>query len=226
MNEKLRVVGGLTRHDVRNKLAIIAGQTYLLKKQIGDIPDLAKRLDKINEAVDAANILFEFSRSYERIGAEKPTSINVEECFNQAAALFPNLAPIKIVNECQGLEVMSDSMLSQLFYNLIDNSLKHGEKVTQIRLYFSKCVDQVKLLYEDDGMGIPEVNKPQIFGNGFTTGKGSGVGLKLIKKLVEVYGWTITEEGEPEKEAKFIIIIPKLDKSKNENYQFVRPESK
>jgi signal transduction histidine kinase len=88
----------------------------------------------------------------------------------------------------------ADLLLRQLFYNLIDNSLKHGEKATQIRLLYAKEGDELKLLYKDDGVGIPEANKKKLFDQGFTTGRGCGLGLHLIKKMIEVYGWTI-EDG-------------------------------
>ena len=103
---------------------------------------------------------------------------------------------------------MADSLLKQLFYNFLDNSLKYGEKVTQIRLHFTKEGDGVKLFYEDNGVGIPEANKPKLFHEGFYHRKKHRFGLFLIKKMVEVYGWTITEEGEPGKGAKFVITIP------------------
>lgn len=112
------------------------------------------------------------------------------------------------MNECEGLTIVADSLLRQLFYNLIDNSLKHGEKVTQIKLHFIKEVGQVKLFYEDDGVGVPEANKLKLFHEGFTTGGGTGLGLTLVKKMVEVYGWNIKEEGEQGKGAKFVMTIP------------------
>ncbi len=208
LNEKLRVVGSLTRHDVGNKLAAIAGSEYLLRKLIGGKPEFVKYLDNIKNAIDASHKLFEFSHYYEKIGAEKTAVMEVFECFNMAAALFSNLTELKIVNDCQGLKVLADSLLRQLFYNLIDNSLTHGEKVTQIRLHFSKGVDEVKLFYEDNGVGIPQANKSRLFEVGFTTGKGSGLGLALIKRMVEVYGWSIVEEGEEGRGAKFKITIP------------------
>jgi PAS domain S-box-containing protein len=207
-NEKLQVVGSLTRHDVGNKLMIVKSNIYLLKKQIGDNPKLAKYLEDIDSAIKLSDDMFEFSRFYEKIGVEKPSKTDVSQCFNQAVALLPTSDAIKIVNDCKRLEVTADSLLKQLFYNLIDNSLKHGEKVNQIRLHYTKDGDGVKLFYEDDGAGVPEVNKPKLFDIGFTTGKGSGLGLYLIKKMMDVYGWTITEEGEPGKGAKFVITIP------------------
>ena len=48
--------------------------------------------------------------------------------------MFSGLAGAKFVNECRGLSVLADSLLRQIFYNLLDDSLKHGEKVSQIRV--------------------------------------------------------------------------------------------
>jgi len=218
INEKLGVVGSLTRHDVGNKLMVIKSNMFLLKKQIGDDPKLGKYLEGIDSAIKSSDEMFEFSRSYEKIVVENPSEIDVAQCFNQAVALLPGMGTIKIVNDCQELKVTADSLLKQLFYIFLDNSLKYGEKVTQIRLHFTKDGGGVKLFYEDNGVGISEVNRPKLFHEGFTTGKGTGLGLYLIKKLVEVYGWTITEEGEA-KGARFVITIPWLNKNGKESFQ-------
>jgi signal transduction histidine kinase len=128
MNEKLSVVGRLTRHDVGNKLIIAKSNMYLLKKQIGDNPKLSGYIEGIDSALDQSDKMFEFSRFYEKIGVEEPSEVDVFQYFNQAVALFPNLDDVRVVNECHGLDVVADSLLEQLFYNFIDNSLKHGEK--------------------------------------------------------------------------------------------------
>jgi signal transduction histidine kinase len=134
------------------------------------------------------------------------------------------LKRVKIANECHGLTVLADSLLRQLFYNLIDNSLKYGDKTSQIRIYYEKTDDQLRLIYEDDGIGILQDTKPKIFDEGYTTGKGSGYGLYLIKKMMEVYGWTIQETGEPGKGARFIITIPKANQKGKENYRIAAPD--
>ena len=63
----------------------------------------------------------------------------------------------------EGLEVIADSLLKQLFYNFLDNSLKYGRKVTQIRLHLTKEGEGMKLFYEDNGVGIAEANKQKLF---------------------------------------------------------------
>jgi PAS domain S-box-containing protein len=207
MNEKLRVVGGLTRHDVKNKLSVIRANAYLLKKRLSAEPELVKLIVDIDSAVGAADKLLEFSRLYEKIGAEQLSMIHIEDCFDEAVALLPALSSLTVLNECKGLSVRADSLLRQLFYNLLDNTLKHSQKATQIRVHFTKSDDSVKLIYEDNGIGIPEENKPKLFTEGFTTGNGSGLGLRLVKKMVEVYGWTIKETGVPGQGARFEILI-------------------
>jgi signal transduction histidine kinase len=187
---------------------VIKSNLFLLEKQIGDDPKLAKYLKGIDYAINQSEELFEFSRLYERIGVEKPVITNITQCFNEAIRLFSGLERIELVNDCQGLEVMADSLLSKLFYNLIDNSLKHWEKVTQIHLYFTKEGDGLNLFCEDNGVGVSKANKSRLFEAGYSTGKSTGLGLYLVKKMMDVYGWTITEEGEEGKGAKFVISIP------------------
>ncbi len=208
-NEKLRVTGSLTRHDVRNKLSVIKTNVYLLKKRLGENPELKKYLQGIDDAVEASNKLFEFSTMYEKIGVEKPSEIDIGIYFQQAADLLQN-NNIKIVNECKGLVVTADTLIRQLFYNLLDNSSKHGKTVTEAMLYFNEKDNDIELIYQDNGAGIPQEIKPKIFLEGFTTSNGSGLGLMLAKKMVEAYGWSITESGESGKGAKFVITIPKI----------------
>ena len=207
-NEKLRVLGSLTRHDIGNKLMGAKLNVYLLKKRLGANAELDSYFDGVESAFGVVDKIFDFNRLYGQIGFEKPSKENVFECFSQAVALVQNLGSVRVFNECQGLELIADSLLKQLFYNFIDNSMKHGEKVTQIRLYCTKDVDSCKIIYEDDGVGIPEANKRRLFEVGFTTGNGSGLGLALIKRIIDVYGWNIVEAGEPGKGVKFVISIP------------------
>jgi signal transduction histidine kinase len=117
------------------------------------------------------------------------------------------LKGVAVVNECGGFEVLADSLLMELFHNLIDNSLKYGEKITHIRVYTVKKQDgTTDLLYEDNGVGIDAGMREMLFQKGF--GKGTGYGLYLIKRICEMYGWTICENGEAGKGVRFVINIP------------------
>ena len=110
---------------------------------------------------------------YELLGAEELTFINVEGKLNEAQALFSGPLP-SIVNECQGLMVLADSFLRQLFYNFIDNTRKYGLRATTIKVHYEKTQDCLRLIYEDDGVGVSVENKVCLFKEGFSTGGNTG----------------------------------------------------
>jgi PAS domain S-box-containing protein len=220
INEKLRVVGGLTRHDVRNKLAAVAGNAYLLRKRLADDLEATEYVKSVEAAVRGSERIFDFAAAYEKLGIEKLAYVDAEKILNEAIAMFPDLKGVRIVNGCDGLILLSDSLLRQLFYNLIDNSLKYGQKTTQIRIHYEKTRNnELRLAYEDDGIGISKDAKPKLFNEGFTSGKGSGYGLYLIRKMLDVYGWAIDETGEPSKGVRFTISIPETKPDGTQNYR-------
>ncbi|MCW3984042.1 MAG: PAS domain S-box protein [Candidatus Bathyarchaeota archaeon] len=208
INEKLRVVGSLTRHDVRNKLGTITGYSYLIKKKLKDNPEVVDKLDKMVQSVRDVERIFDFARAYERLGSEELTFVDVGKAVNDAKALFSDPIP-SVINNCSGLLVLADSFLSQMFYNFIDNTRKHGKKATTIKISYEEADNEVKLIYQDDGEGISKENKPNLFKEGFSTAGSSGFGLFLIKKMIQVYGWDIREDGEPGKGVRFVMSIPK-----------------
>ncbi len=220
VNEKLNVVGSLTRHDVRNKLSVINGNVFILKKKHSDRLEIMDQLGNMEQACKSIDKIFDFAKMYERLGVEELSYIDVEKTIDEAVALFSGSINVNVINDCHGLTLFADSFLRQLFYNLIDNSIKHGGHVTNIRVYFEK-VDEGRLIlvYEDDGVGISAVNKPQLFKEGFSTSGTSGYGLYLIRKMMEVYGWAIQENGEPDKGAKFTITIPGINQKGKENFR-------
>lgn len=217
MNEKLRVVGRLSRHDVRNKLSAVVGNAYLTKKKLPANSEALNYVAEIEKAVQQAVRIFDFARAYEMLGAEELVYVGAEKTINEAVSLFSDMYSAKVTNECYGLQLLADSLLRELFYNLIDNSLKYGKKITQIRIFYEKSEDQLRLVYEDDGVGITPGEKLNLFKEGI--GKGTGYGLYLIKKMMEVYGWTIQETGQPGQGARFLITIPAINEKGKANYK-------
>ncbi len=220
LEEKLRVVGGLTRHDVRNKLSAVTGNAYLLRQKLAGDPKALEQLNDMEAAVQQMEQIFEFARTYEKLGVEQLTDMDVKKILDEAVSVFSDLKGVKIMNECHGLTVLADSLLRQLLYNLIDNSLKYGEKIRQIRVYYkTSSTDRLELVYEDDGVGIPGNMRSDLFKEGFTSGKGTGYGLFMIKRICEVYGWTIHETGKQGQGVRFTMTIPKLSKHGKKNYE-------
>lgn len=218
VNEKLNVVGRLTRHDARNKLSVILNNVYLAKLRLSGDQIALDYLRNVEATVDQIERLFEYAATYNMLGIEELDYSNVEKRFSEAAGLFSGTHKIQFVNECSGLIVLADSLLRQLFYNLIHNSIVHGKEVSQIRVYYETEKNQLKLIYEDDGVGIPDDEKALIFKEGY--GKGTGYGLYLIKKICDAYSWTIRENGVIGEGARFVMTIPKTNKDGKASYRF------
>ena len=217
MNEKLRVIGGLTRHDILNKLQIINSNLFLSKKNGG----YTQAFEAIENTSKQIRSILEFSRDYEMLGAEELKYIDVDWALIEAVSLASDMKGVCVLNDCLGLSVLADSLLREIFHNLIDNTLKYGEKTTQIQVSYEDMGGQLKLVFEDDGVGIPSEMKQKLFTRGF--GKGTGLGLFLIKKVVDFYGWQVQEAGTEGKGAKFMITIPKTNANGKDNYHIRKP---
>ena len=204
LNEKLRVVGSLTRHDVRNKLSALNVHIFLLKKKAKRNLELAQHIQGIELASKQIVELLEFARVYEKLGAEELNYIDVGDCIAKASELA-DLKSNELINECYGLTVMADSLLRQLLYNFIDNTLEHSQSSTKIRFYY-EVGSTIKLIYEDNGVGIAAECKTALFDERNSTGIGHG--LYLVRRICETYGWSIVETGKLGQGVRFVISIP------------------
>ena len=148
----------------------------------------------------------DFAKTFELIGTQERTLIDVGRMVNSAVSLFADLKGITIINECEGFQVYADSLVMELFHNLMDNSFKYGEKLTQIRISVRKAVGGKELIYQDDGVGIDLELRTKLFQKG--AGKGTGYGLWLIKRICEMYGWSISEKGQSGEGVRFVMFIP------------------
>ena len=63
-----------------------------------------------------------------------------------------DLVEVEVINECVNVNVVADSMLVTLFYNFIDNSVEHGEKVSKITLRCLNSNDSLRIVYEIDAI--------------------------------------------------------------------------
>ncbi|CAJ37940.1 PAS domain-containing protein [Methanocella arvoryzae] len=122
-----------------------------------------------------------------------------------------------------GCYVNADSMIYDVFSNLVGNSIKHSEGAVVITINLNSAVINNEKYYrvsiEDNGPGIEPDLKTRIFNRIYYEGgimRGKGIGLYLVKVLVECYhGGIIVEDrvpGDYTKGARFIVILPAADK--------------
>jgi len=88
----------------------------------------------------------------------------------------------------------------------MENAIRHGGKIRNIRFSLPDLEDTLTITCEDDGVGIPSEEKEYIFDHGF--GKNTGIGLFLAREILSITGLSIRECGEPGKGARFEILVP------------------
>jgi signal transduction histidine kinase len=93
-----------------------------------------------------------------------------------------------------------------VLYNLFENAIRHGVKVTEITIHFNEEESSGMLIVEDNGIGIPAPIKERIFERGF--GTNTGFGLYLIRQILPITGLSIRETGIEGKGARFEISLP------------------
>ena len=199
-NRKINLLASITRHDVANQVTILKGYAQIALMEQPD-PVVADLLSKIEAAGSIISRVIEFTRSYQELGMHAPGWYRVSEMVSRHKP-----ENIQISCTCDA-EVFADPMLEKVFFNLIDNSIRHGERVTVIRIRCEQEMDGLTITVEDDGTGVPPDCKEKIFLKGY--GKNTGFGLFLAREILAITSITIRETGEPGKGAVFTITVPK-----------------
>lgn len=157
---------------------------------------------KMESAIKAIQGQIEFTRVYHDLGTREPGW----EDLNQVLMKIPVPATITMNADVAGIEVYADPMLEKVFFNLLDNSIRHGQHVTEIRVSSFRGNDRLEILWEDNGTGIAVDEKEKIFERGY--GKNTGLGMFLAREILALTGITIRENGTERTGARFKITVP------------------
>ena len=204
-NAKLNILSAVTRHDIKNNLTGLIGFMHLLDEQVPDDPILHGYLKKQSECADAILRQIEFARYYENLGVESAGWYDLHSVIDDAARQLP-MSGIAL-DPGKNASIYADPLIEKAFYNLMENSIRHGVHVTSLSFDFSESDGMLLLTYTDNGIGIPRDEKERIFERGF--GNHTGLGLFLIREILSITGITIVENGTPGDGARFVISVPK-----------------
>ncbi|HPY59469.1 MAG TPA: CHASE4 domain-containing protein [Methanospirillum sp.] len=204
LNKKLSLLGSMTRHDIVNQLTTIRGMLGLVHRKTDD-EVILNLIETAEEAADRVNKHIEFSKEYQKAGMQVPVWQNLQTCWSLAYAMTRKKG-LTFTYDGKNYEVFADQLLQKVFYNLIDNSLKHGKSVFYIMVHTRVEDGNLVIIYEDDGEGIQDSMKERVFERG--VGSGTGWGLFFVREVLGLTGITITEEGTFGIGAKFLITVP------------------
>ncbi len=205
-NKKLTLLSSITRHDINNQLLTLNGFLEYLHRKVTD-PDLEDYFTRITKASTRIEAMIRFTKEYEKIGTNVPIWQDCRKLVDTAAKQAA-LGKVVVKNDLPvGAEVFADPMIVKVFYNLMDNAVRYGGKITTIRFAAEERDGNHIVVCEDDGEGVVANEKEMIFERGF--GKNTGLGLTLAREILDITGITIRETGEPGKGARFEMGIPK-----------------
>ena len=203
-NSKLNLLSSITRHDVLNQLTVLLGYIEIMR-EVEDTGERNLYLEKMNASACSIRQLIEFTKDYQDIGVHAPAWQNVAATVN-AAAEMAGTANVHLVVSAYDLEIYADPLFEKVLYTLVENSLRHGGKATDITVSARQEDERYVLLVGDDGKGIPAAEKELIFRRQY--GVNTGYGLFLAREVLSITGISISETGTQGEGACFELSIP------------------
>ena len=201
MNKQLNLMSHIARHDTLNQIMVIQGYLELMRDSLQD-PGILRYLDKLERSAERIRDHIEFTHLYQEVGSQDPQWQRLQD-------ILPDIGErldVTFETDVDGLEVLADAMLEKVFYNLLDNSMRHGGDIRKVTLHHEVLPEGLLLLWEDDGVGVPDDVKELIFERGF--GRNTGMGMFLIREILAITGISIRESGVAGRGARFELLVP------------------
>lgn len=201
-NIQLNLLSSITRHDILNKVSL--ARLFLDDAQMKYTdPEIIDKLQKTESAIESIQTQIEFTRVYEELGSHEPQWTMLDSAIPRS--LLP--ASIILSVNVQGILIYADPMVNKVFFDLLDNSIRHGQRVSEVRVSSHEKNGDLIIVWEDNGAGVNEEEKELIFDRGF--GKNTGFGMFLVREILSLTGISIIENGFPGEGARFEITVPR-----------------
>ncbi len=212
--ERLSTFGqlvGSIGHELRNPLGVIETSVYILKGRLPPDERTTKHVERISEQVGIANgivtQLLEMIRDRPLVAAP----VNLEEVLAnaRAAVAFPPEVTVKLSGLSGLPPVPGDAgQLRQVFVNLLENALHAALPRGEVSVRAALEGSEVELAVEDSGPGVEPSIRARLFEPLITTkAKGIGLGLSLVKRIVERHGGSIAYRP-GSRGARFVLRLP------------------
>ncbi len=223
-----RLAGGIA-HDFNNILAAILGNAELARMDYGQDPKLAEMLDSILSAGERARELIVQILSYSRQRRTDPMALDIAPALSESLKLLRSGTPATVelitqIPDTLPLVLADETEVQRILMNLGTNAVQAmgaaGGRVTISAGEVSGGDDDhpkiprrrsVCLRVEDNGAGMDDTTLEHIFDPFFTTkelGKGSGLGLSVVKGIVESLNGVIVVESTPHSGTTFRVFFP------------------
>lgn len=200
LNDTLKVINKILRHDILNELTVVMSICELIQTKDDKLKD--KMIKTIYKSVNLIDKMRELEQAVTSGGQMK--SYDLQNVILEIVKNYPNIEST-VTGNCK---VLADEAINSVVDNLIRNAVVHG-KTDKVDFKIDHDENYCTLKVTDYGKGIPQEIKEDIFEEGASFGdsRGSGLGLFIVKKVIERYGGTIIVEDNTPNGAKFIISL-------------------
>jgi len=202
---KLALLNAVTFQDIQTAAFSLAAYQELVKAAVTDQKArsyIEKQEVFLKKMVDT----LDFAKNYQEMGIHPPRWQNVRQVFLFAISHLDFLHMKQNIN-LANLEIFADPLFEKALFNIMQNVLEHGSRATEVTLFFVEHPENLVLVIEDNGVGIPPEEKNMIFDRGY--GKGSGLGLFLVREVLSITGMSIRETGTSGQGTRYEIMVPK-----------------
>jgi PAS domain S-box-containing protein len=205
LTKKIALLNTVIFTDIQNKVFVQMGYLELARQAATD-PRQKSYLEKEEAVVREIQASLSFAGQFNDMGMSPPRWQNVSEVLLFAVSHL-ELGGIAREFHVEGLEIYADSLLERVFVTIAENTVAYAPGATFIRAGYTLEGDDAVILVEDNGPGIAQDRKEEIFRKG--AGAGGSTSLFLSREILSITGITIRETGAAGGGARFEIRVPK-----------------
>lgn len=223
LNGLQRQFVSLVSHEFRTPLAIIDGHAQRMSRKIETMPldsmkgTLAKVRNSVSKLIDLMEKVLNTSKVEAGTIEFNPAPCPLADLLSEAIENQQSICTThKIVADIDPLPnhfVGDSKLIHHIFSNLLSNAVKYSPNADTVFVTGSIEQNEARISFRDQGVGIPEDEVRKLFSQFFRarTAKGisgTGIGLNLVKSLVEMHGGRVEAESEEGKGSTFSVILP------------------
>lgn len=216
--DNLETLNQVLRHDIRNDLQLVLSYSEVLAESAA--PEHREHVSTITESAEHAVELTQTAQEMADVLLDTEASVGTVDLRPILDSEIDGIraahddASITLDDGIPDVTVAGDEMLESVFRNLLKNAIQHNDKqVPKITVSATADDETVTVQIADNGPGVPDNQKQEIFGKGETgmDSAGTGLGLYLVETLVSTYGGSVAVEDNDPEGAVFVVTLPRVD---------------
>ncbi|MFA5366075.1 MAG: ATP-binding protein [Candidatus Bathyarchaeia archaeon] len=226
--KRLSAIGqtaGMVGHDIRNPLQSITSSMFLIEYDLANLPESEEKesakqeMKSIYEQISYVDKIISDLQDYARPLKPELAEVDIKRLVTGCLATLnipENIKAYAYFNEKTPKLRTDPTLLKRVLLNLATNAVQAMPNGGELNIQASQdeTSNNFILTIKDTGVGIPKEMHEKIFTPLFTTkSKGQGLGLAVVKRLIEALNGTITFESQEGKGTKFTVTLPQNKKA-------------